>query len=76
MEIRGKVNGGVVVLDDPHALPDGAVVRIEPVAEQQMEETEGHTVWDALLEWSGCVKGLPSDLAEQHDHYLYRTPKR
>ena len=76
MEIRGKVNGGVVVLDDPHALPDGAVVRIEPVAEQQMEEPEGRTVWDALLEWSGCVKGLPSDLAEQHDHYLYRTPKR
>ena len=76
MEVRGKVNGGVVVLDDPKALPDGAVVRIEPVAEQQTEEAEGRTVWGALLEWSGCVKGLPPDLAEQHDHYLYGTPKR
>lgn len=76
MVIRGRVNGGVVVLDDPKALPDGALVRIEPLAEQLAEESDGRTVWDSLLEWSGCAKGLPSDLAEQHDHYLYGTPKR
>jgi hypothetical protein len=29
-----------------------------------------------LLEHAGRCKGLPSDLAENHDHYLYGTPKR
>ena len=75
MEIRGKVNGGVVVLDDPKALPDGAIVRVEALEEAQAE-TEESTVWDALRKWGGRAKGLPSDFAEQHDHYLHGTPKR
>ncbi len=75
MEILGKVNGGVVVLDDPKALPDGAVVRVEALEEAQ-EETEEATVWDALRKWGGRAKGLPADFAEQHDHYLHGTPKR
>jgi len=29
-----------------------------------------------LLRLAGCVHGLPSDLARNHDHYLYGTPKR
>lgn len=76
MEIRGKVNGGVVVLDDPHALPDGALVRVVPVAEQTSDGPEGSTVWDALRRWGGRAKGLPSDFAEQHDHYLHGTRRR
>ncbi|MBI2838045.1 MAG: hypothetical protein HYX75_07010 [Acidobacteria bacterium] len=76
MEIRGKVNGGVVVLDNPHALPDGAVVRVEPVAAPTPDAREGPTVWDALRRWGGRAKGLPADLAEQHDHYLHGTRRR
>ncbi len=34
------------------------------------------SVWDALLEFAGAAKGLPPDLAENHDHYLHGTPKR
>jgi hypothetical protein len=25
---------------------------------------------------AGKAKGLPADLAEQHDHYIHGTPKR
>jgi hypothetical protein len=38
-------------------------------------------VWERILERSAAIPDkewdkLPSDLAEQHDHYLYGTPKR
>ena len=31
---------------------------------------------DFVLRVAGTAEGLPSDLAENHDHYLYGTPKR
>jgi hypothetical protein len=30
----------------------------------------------ALLRFAGKAKGLPSDLAANHDHYLHGLPKR
>lgn len=34
-------------------------------------------VWSqALLEIAGAAEGLPTDFAENHDHYLHGTPKR
>jgi len=38
-------------------------------------------VWERILERSAAIPDeewdkLPTDLAEQHDHYLYGTPKR
>ena len=29
-----------------------------------------------LMQVAGTVEGLPVDLAENHDHYLYGTPRR
>jgi hypothetical protein len=34
------------------------------------------TLAERLLKLAGTVPGLPSDLAEQHDHYLHGTPRR
>ena len=31
---------------------------------------------DFFLRVAGTAQGLPVDLAENHDHYLYGTPKR
>ena len=31
---------------------------------------------EALLEVAGTAQGLPSDLAQNHDHYLHGTPRR
>ena len=31
---------------------------------------------DVLQEVAGSVQGLPSDFAENHDHYLHGAPKK
>ncbi len=37
---------------------------------------ESRSIWDKLALWAGKCKGLPSDLARNHDHYLHGLPKR
>jgi hypothetical protein len=36
----------------------------------------GKSWGEALLEVAGTVEGLPSDYAENHDHYLHGLPRR
>ena len=46
---------------------------------EQLQEKirPGGKSWgEALLEVAGTVKGLPSDYAENHDHYLHGLPRR
>ena len=31
---------------------------------------------EALLEVAGAIEGLPSDYAQNHDHYLHGLPRR
>lgn len=69
----GEVRDGVVVFDGtPPALPTGTRVRIQPV-ERDIALAELSQI---LLEFAGTAKGLPADMAEQHDHYIHGTPKR
>jgi len=82
MEYRGHVKNGVVVLDDPVDLPEGVEVRIELGALTGPEATEGRpdderpTLYERLKPVIGMAKGLPSDLARNHDHYLHGRPKQ
>ncbi len=79
MGIRGKVSGGVVVLHDPNALPEGTVVRVEPVeaGASVVKAPEGEqSLSEMLLSHAGKAKGLPEDLARNHDHYLHGLPKK
>lgn len=39
-------------------------------------ESSQKSVWERLQELAGSAEGLPSDLSEQHDHYIHGTPKR
>jgi hypothetical protein len=72
MEFRGRVKGGVVVLEAGVTLPEGAEVRVAPVA-----SGEGHgTIIDKLRAIARSAPDLPPDAARNHDHYLYGTPKR
>jgi len=71
MAYRGHVENGVVVLDEPVKLPEGAVVRVELA-----EEAKGRTLADRLRDVIGIVQGMPSDLAENHDHYIHGKPKK
>jgi len=71
MTCKGKVQGGVVVLEPGVHLPEGAVVRIEP-----LETTNDlDRLRKGLLDIAGTVSG-PPDLARNHDHYIHGTPKK
>ncbi len=93
MESLGRGRGGVVVMTNGDALPEGTAVRIEPVmvswraaAAEQMKVAEQAAadaerrgeppILEKLLRHAGTAKGLPSDLALNHDHYLHGLPKK
>ena len=70
----GQVQNGVIVFEGPSpALPAGTRVRIELI---EPEDDATPTLAERLKSVIGAAKGLPPDLAEQHDHYLHGTPKR
>ncbi len=70
MTYRGHIEKGSVVLDEAVVLPEGTQVRIEPLA------GAGKTLAERFSDLIGCVSDLPSDMAENHDHYIHGTPKR
>lgn len=73
MTYIGHIRNGVVVLDDPADLPEGTVVRVEPAAAPAEAVKSGR---ERLLGLAGVLTDLPSDLARNHDHYLYGHPKQ
>ncbi|MEW6253388.1 MAG: hypothetical protein AB1716_22325 [Planctomycetota bacterium] len=75
MSYIGEVRDGVIVLENGVRLPDGTRVNVEPIDGEP--ENERRPGWaDELLKLAGKAKGLPADLADNHDHYLYGTPKK
>ncbi len=78
MVYDGHVENGVVVVDGPATLPDGARVKIEilPAAGAGAADGAVPTLYDQLAPLVGAAKGLPRDLARNHDHYLHGQPKK
>ena len=74
MTYRGHVKNGVVLLDEPVGLPDGTEVDVSPRGEPG--DGAEPTLGEKLLQYAGKARGLPSDLARNHDHYLYGVPKK
>ena len=72
MSYRGHVRNGVVVLDESVELDEGAEVCVEVL---QLEEKK-QPLGKQLLRFAGVAKGLPSDLARNHDYYLHGLPKK
>jgi hypothetical protein len=70
MTLRGHIQNGTVVLDEPAALPDGSIVMVEPIEESD----EIISLRNMLMSFAGVVDGLPEDLAENHDHYIHGKP--
>jgi len=80
MSYRGRVQNGVVVLENPKVFPEGAAVSVQP-----LHKSKGHRrklrkaspdIWTKLLKLAGTAKGLPSDLARNHDHYAHGAPRK
>lgn len=63
----GKVKNGKIELEKRRTLPEGSRVRIEPVLD---------TADPADNLASLAVDLGIRDLAAQHDHYIYGTPKK
>lgn len=79
-ELIGKVVNGVIILENGGTLPDGTIVRVEPLADLKPAESLNQIsqLREMLLSHAGVIDDpeLPTDLAENLDHYLYGTPKR
>jgi hypothetical protein len=71
MVYQGHVKDGVVVFDTA-APPEGAAVQVNVVE----SVPEPGNIWTKLRKYSGAVRGLPSDMARNHDHYIHGAPKK
>ena len=77
MTYRGQVKNGQIVLDENVVLSEGAAVQVEVIAASLATvDTEPKTLYERLKNVAGIAKGLPPDLAAQHDHYIHGTPKK
>ncbi len=70
MTYRGRVKNGMIILDPPAQLPEGARVEVQPVS----EEAETPTLYERYKDFIGIAEGLPADMAENHDHYIHGAP--
>ncbi len=70
---EGTVRNGVIVLDGT-PLPDGTRVRVDVVSPTADTQDDGSLAAE-LLRLAGTCDG-PVDLAENHDQYLYGTPRK
>jgi hypothetical protein len=76
---KGFVKNGVIVLDEPAALKDGDRVSVRPLRTRRKPSPKAAaplTLYERLKDVAGIVKGMPSDFARNHDHYIHGTPKR
>jgi len=86
MVVKGHVENGQVILDQDVSLPEGAQIELRVVApkEDEGEDTQDEgevapeipSLLERLKSVVGVAEGLPSDLAKNHDHYLYGAPKK
>ena len=75
MTVNAHFDGKAIIPDEPLDLPpnQALIVQIEPVGAR--ETAEGSALaW--LAENAVENDDLPTDLADQHDHYLYCRPRK
>lgn len=79
MTYHGTIRDGVIVLKGAPRLPEGGSVEVTVVASPE-SETKPQPIWEELAELARQAENqpcnLPTDLAENHDHYLHGLPKR
>lgn len=69
--ILAHFDGKVLVPDEPVELPVGQPLRLH------MEPANGNPPrFNDLLRFAADLPNAPTDMAAEHDHYLYGTPKR
>jgi hypothetical protein len=74
MVYHGRVKDGVVVLDEPGKLPEGA--RVTVATEPSAASGNGAALAESLGDLIGKAEGLPVDFARNHDHYIHGARKK
>jgi hypothetical protein len=75
MSFTATVENDTIKLPPGVHLPDGTEVIVEP-QERRADIPEAESLSAFLERFAGCVGTGRGDRAENHDHYLYGTPKR
>jgi hypothetical protein len=70
MSITATVEKDIIKLPEGVHLEDGTQVLILP------QPRVRQTLAERWAKYIGCVKDAPPDLADNHDHYLYGSPRR
>ncbi len=75
--LKAHFDGKVIVPDEPVELPtnEPLTVHVELTTTNQNQHQEEGSVLKWLVD-NAVEDSLPPDLAHQHDHYLYGTPKK
>lgn len=80
IEYTGRVMNGVVILESGASLPEGTLVTVAPVKKARQSKRRkakaASRLGEMLMEFAGAAQGLPTDMAENHDHYLHGLPKK
>lgn len=82
MTFRGKVQGGVIILEDGESLPEGITVEVYAFPSEATSLREGpakeggRTLSERYAAFIGIAPDLPPDMSLNHDHYLYGCPKK
>lgn len=74
MTYHGKVQNGVIVLEEGFNLPEGTEVEVQPTDVKVDRDAE--SLRQSLLKLAGRLKGYPLDFAKNHDHYIHGAPKK
>jgi hypothetical protein len=76
MSITATVENDTIKLPPGVHLPGGTTVIVEPQEKPRAVETPRKPLAERYAKYIGCVDSGLGDLADNHDHYLYGTPKR
>lgn len=76
MTFRGTIQDGKVLVRGDVDLPDGTPVDIRPLKKSRASRSKQGRAQGLLALTRFSVRTGIRDLAEQHDHYIYGTPKR
>lgn len=79
MSVKGKIKNGVALPLEPVSETDEGrdvmIVFLDETKTAETIENEGAPSLEQLILECQVDTGIP-DLASQHDHYLYGTPKK
>ena len=76
MSFTATIKNGVIELPTGLDLPDGTEVTIEAKGPIGTVEKQKQSFAERYSEFVGCIHSGVGDLADNHDHHLYGTPKR